>query len=212
MKTMLTTMLILLLAGSAIAQSGHAPALGLFFSDSEFTDANTNYDHTANTPFNAYLVLLDPGPYEILLSWEMRILLPSGDPLPASLAALSVTLADGYTNFGTDLDHRVNYASGTPLAVDDAGAVLATLELVSSTGDPLDLALGESSQPTFDDHHGPVLGFFVDPDDVSVRATTTGGGVADSPLGPYPTVATLSGAGITPVASTTLSGVKRLFD
>jgi hypothetical protein len=208
----MTVILVALLASSAVAQSDYGPALGLFFSNGEFTDATTNFEHTPNQPFNAYLVLLNPGDYDYVIGWEARLLLTNGDPLPSSLSG-SVNLPGGYSNFGTGpFDHRVQWDEDSTIAISDGGTLLTTFQLTSTSSDPLELALGEPEDASFSSHYGPAVGLARGLEELFIAATTTGGGVAPGPTGPYPVVATLSGDGITPVEQTTLSDVKRLFD
>lgn len=115
---------IALLAVGATAQE--TETLGLFFSDTEFTPEYTNWDNTF-APFNMYLVLLGCtvdyiGAYEVGLEFS--------DP---SVFVLATTGPNGWTNFGSPLNHLVGFQ--TPIPCDPDGVILCTFNLLYSGTD-----------------------------------------------------------------------------
>ena len=196
MKTLLTMALVLIMAGSAFAQLDNS--IGVFFSDTELTEANTNADPAASTPFAGYIALLMPtqqsvGGYEVSLT------------VPATVLALSVTGPNGWTNFGDNFNHLAGYQTPLPTPAD---AVLCTYSFLSLDGGAGEMYMG-ASEPSSVDGAGPAIADGANPDDLFVCNYTSGpdeGGL----------VATLHGPGITfpdvvATQNASLSGVKALF-
>jgi hypothetical protein len=195
MKLLIVTSLVLLVAVSASAQLENS--IGMFFSESEFTRDNTNYDPVVGTPFDAWTVLLNPtvgsvGGYEASFAV---------DP---SLIALAVDGPNGWTNFGSQYNHLVGYQ--TPV-ITGGDAVLGHFLFIYLVPTPSDIFMGPSS-PSSVGGAGPAIADGGNPDILLVCNYTSGPGFGGL-------VATLNGAGIDfPVATQerTLSDVKALFD
>jgi len=191
MKKLLALALVALMAGSALAQ---APEIGMFFSDTEFTQETANIASPAG-PFNGYVVLLGSD-LSILGGYEVGIAEDSG----GTLFALSVTGPNGWTNFGSNFNHLVGFQ--TPLPVVPEGVVLSTVQMLYSGTDVVTFTMGASNPNSIDDHDGPVIADGSDPNNL-VACWTTGG----APTAP---VASVNGQ-VVAVEAETLTGVKALF-
>ena len=198
MKTLLTMALVLLMAGTAFAQLENS--MGVFFSDTEFTEANTNFDAAMNVPFAAHIVLMNPtqaaiGGYECSLA------------VSSSLLALSVGGPNGWTNFGDNFNHLVGYTSPLPSPGDVVFATFSLMYMVD--GIASDMFMGPSVPSSVDDA-GPAIADGANPDLLIVCNYTSGpdmGGI----------VATLHGDGIefpggVATENQSWSGVKSLFE
>ena len=200
MKTLLTIMLTLLVAGSAFAQLPNS--MGVFFSDADFTEANTNADPAMATPFNAYIAILNTevitvGGYECGLT------------APASLIALTATGPNGWLNFGgSNWNHLVGFQVPVP-ADADGNALLSTIQMMYTAADPADIVMGPATPSSFN-YEGPGIADGANPDWLILCNYTSGpdeGGL----------VATLFGSGITfpggvATENHSWTGVKALFD
>jgi len=121
-KQLIAALIIIVLAGPVLAQVWDAPnSMGLFFSETDFSTDFTNADPASGEPFDAWIVvrwssLQFIGGYECSLD------------MPATVFVLSVGGPNGWTNFGSQTNHLVGYA--TPVPAHATGhAVLAHLEL-----------------------------------------------------------------------------------
>ena len=201
MKKLLALALVAVMAGGAMAQGAGTfnGGMGVFFSDTEFTDANTNLDPGIGVQFQAYLVVIDCG-LNTVGGYECGLELQGGSPF-----ILGVSGPNGWQNFGTNTDHQVGYT--TPLPVDgNRNAVLMTFEMLYTAMDPVDIVLKGSVLQTLPGWDGPVLSDGSLPDDL-YQCFITGNGNGE------PTVAaTLYGAGVTATESRSLSSVKSLFE
>ncbi|HOX25042.1 MAG TPA: hypothetical protein PLL30_04690 [Candidatus Krumholzibacteria bacterium] len=192
MKKLLALALVALMAGGALAD---APELGLFFSNTEFVAANTNFNPGA-VPFNAYIVLLPLGNVETVGGYEVGI------GMPASVFVLSVSGPNGWTNFGNNVNHLAGYQQ--PLPVGEMGAVLCTMQLFGGAGTPAVVEFYNANPPSIPSHPGPVIADGANPDILLSCFLVTGqiNGV----------VATFNGAGVVATENHTWTGVKNLFD
>lgn len=205
MKKLLALSLVALLAGTASADLG----LGIFFSNTEFTDANTNYT-TVGAPFNAYLVLLtneasehleynSDGVYSQVTSvggYEVSVEI--SDP---AVFILGVTGPNDWTNFGSPTNHIVGYQ--VPLAWNGDFAVLATFNMLQTVAVEATITLSGSTPSSF--AGAPGIGNGDNTDLLYQAGLTTG-------TGPTGVVATLNGAGVVATEAQSLSSIKALFD
>jgi len=193
MKKLLALSLVVLVAGTATAQM---PALGLFFSNSEFTDAQTNLNPELGVAFDAYLVMLGAD-FVSLGGYEASIAEDSG----GLLTVTGATWPNNGFNFGQNLNHLVGY--GTPLPVTDGVAVLCTISMIYGGSGTVEFTSGAATPPSVPGWNGPVFGDNANIDDL-VEGTSTGGA-------PIAVIATLNGDGIVAVEQSSLSQVKSLF-
>jgi hypothetical protein len=189
MRTLLIVSMIALLAGAASAQDGNQ--FGIFFSDSDFTQENTNWDTDA-APFNGYLVLVGPtvssvGGYECSIELS-----------DATVFVLGVSGPNGWTNFGSNLNHLVGYQ--TPLPASLPGTVLATVNMLYTSMALVEIRIGPASPPSIPGV--PVIADGTDPENLIACSCVT-----DDCL-----VATLNGDGVVATEDYSWSGVKALFD
>jgi hypothetical protein len=195
MKKLLALACVALMAGTAVAQ---IPGMGLFFSDTEFTDENTN-STAIGSPTNAYIVLLN-SPYQTILAYEVGITISN----EAAVFVTAVSGPNGWTNFGSNTNHLCGYQ--TPLIVDgaeqDNAVVLATMALLNTTVDQVDISFGPASPSSFDGLY-PGIANGADPTQLA-WAFSAGG---ESPG----LVATFNGPGVTATESRSLSSIKALF-
>jgi hypothetical protein len=198
MKKLLVVSLLVVMAGVASAET----TVGMFFSDSEFTDATTNTDPTNFVPFEAYLVVvgLDEDVilgYELVVSSTAQVaeLSLTGENWPVS----ALNVADPLP--GELVNHLVGFAA--PLAVDPAGTVVCTLSFLPFQTVPVEFTISGRATPSVPGHDGPII---ASPDASTLVGITTSVGTLSG------VVATLNGAGVTAVESSTLSSVKALFD
>jgi len=194
MKKLLALSLVVLMAGTATAQM---PSIGIFFSNTDFTDENTNFDPASGTPFDAYLVMLGAN-FVSLGGYEVGLTENSG----GTLLVLNATWPNSALNFGgTNLNHLVGY--GVPLPVTDGAAVLCTISMLLSGTPTVEFSTGPAVPPSIPSWEGPVFADNANPDDL-IEGTSTGGS-------PIAVVATLNGGGIVAVEQSSLSQVKSLF-
>jgi len=194
MKKLLALALVALMAGGALAQEING--MGVFFSDTEFTDATTTAASTG-APQNMYVVLIASefatiGGYECGLSFS-----------DAGVFALGASGPNGWTNFGSgSLDHLCGYM--TPLAVGGNGAVvLSTVSFLFGGGTPVDITMGQASIPSFPGF--PAIADGSNPEALRACVLTTG-------VAPPGVVANLNGSQIVATEERSLSEVKALFE
>jgi hypothetical protein len=193
MKKLLALALVVMVAGGAIAQDENM--MGMFFSDTEFTDATTSWTNTF-APFNAYIVLLN-ATVETVGGYEVGI------GIPGTVFLLSVTGPNGWTNFGGNTNHLCGYQ--TPLPRGEVGTVLSTVQMLYTGTDIVGILFGPATPATIPGV--PVIADGANPDLVFACQLT-----ADA-NGPNPAlVATINGPGIVATEEHTLSGVKALFE
>ncbi len=191
MRTLLTIVLLALLAGGAAALEDHElNMMGVFFSPTDFVDETTNFD-TMGAPFSAYLVILNPT-VDSIGGYECSITM---DP---SVFVLSVAGENGWTNFGDNTNHLCGYQVPLPVEVDSA--VLATFTLLQPAPIYVEIFLGPSDPASIPDV--PVIANGENPDDLIACNCTT----ADC------MVATLNGNGVIATEIATWTSVKALFD
>ncbi len=191
MRTLLTISILTLLAGTAFAQFPGDNLMGVFFSDTEFTQETTNIDSGA-VPFNAYLVLVNAtvgtvGGYECAIDFA--------NP---SIFVLSVSGPNGWTNFGDNTNHLCGYQ--VPLPSEQPGTVLATLQLLYSVTDPVEISLGPATPPSIPGDMAIANG--ANPDELIACPCLTADCV----------VATIWGDGVVATEDQTWSSVKSLFE
>ncbi len=193
MKKLLALSLVALMAGTAFAQQ---PALGMFFSSTDFTDENTNLNPGVATSFDVYVVMLGAN-FVSLGGYEVGITENSG----GTVIVTGVAFPNNGLNFGNNLNHLVGY--GTPLPVTDGAAVLCTLTMIHTATTTVEFSTGPATPPSIPSWNGPVFADNANPDDL-IEGTSTGGS-------PTAVVATLNGDGIVAVEQSSLSQVKSLF-
>ena len=201
MKTLLTLSLVVLLAGPALAQDTLPNAMGLFFSDTEFTEANTNADITPGVPVDAYITLLNT-PLFSVGAYEVGI-----DISDAGVFVLVADGPNGWTNFGSATNHIVGYA--TPVPAIDGNAVLGHLNMLYSGDATVEIAFGPSEPSSFDGQ-GPGLADGTDPENLVLCTYVTGpdeGGLVATFNGPG---VVFDGGGVA-TENQSWSGVKALF-
>lgn len=198
MKRLLTIALILV-ATAASAQFIEN-SMGMFFSETDFITDFTNWDTDPATPFDGYVVLVNPtmaaiGAYEVGIEIS--------DP---AVFILGVTGPGGWTNFGDNLNHLCGYTTPLPSMTD--GVVLSTMTMLYSGSQTVEIDFGPSAPSSVDDL-GPAVADGISPEILYVCNYTSGpngGGLA----------ATLNGDGVygggcPAVESCSYSAVKGLF-
>jgi len=193
MKKLLVLGLVAVMATGALAQSSEENMMGMFFSNTEFTDEYTNHVNTF-VAFNGYVVLLNPmvefvGGYELGISFS--------DPAPF---VLGVTGPNGWTNFGSLTNHICGYQIPLPVENPD-GVVLVTMNMLHTAVDPVAISFGPSNPSSFGGE-GPGIADGVNTDLLYLCPLTTPDGV----------VATVNGDGVVATESQSLSSVKALFN
>ena len=193
MKKLLALALVVMVAGSAVAQDDNM--MGMFFSDTVFTDETTNHTNLF-APFNGYIVLLN-ATVETVGGYEVGI------GIPATVFLLGVTGENGWTNFGGNTNHLCGYQ--VPLPAMPEGTVLATINMLYTGTDIIGIEFGPAEPATIPGV--PVIADGANPDDVYACQLT-----ADA-NGEFPNlVATINGGGIVATENHTLSDVKALFE
>ncbi|MBD3220169.1 hypothetical protein GF314_02925 [bacterium] len=193
MKKLLALALVAMMATVAVAQPGNSEEnmMGMFFSETDFTDENTNFD-PVGAPFNGYVVLLNTT-VETVGGYELGIAV--SDP---TVFVLAVTGPNGWTNFGDNLNHLVGYQ--VPLPAGDVGTVLATVNMLYSGTDLVTFAFGPSEPSSIPGY--PVIADGANPDDLYACPLTN----EDAGY-----VATLNGDGVTATETSSWTNVKSLF-
>jgi len=193
MRKLLVLAMLALLAGAASAQ----PCMGMFFSDTEFTDETTNQDVTA-APFNAYIVVQGLT-IDAVNGYEVGI------GLDASVFILGASGPNGWTNFGSNTNHLAGF--GTPVPATNGAVVCCTLQMLYSGSDLIEITYGPADPASIPGFNGPVIADGSNPDILHQCALTNGGSFDEGTN----VVATLHGPGIVAVEDHSLSSVKSLF-
>ncbi len=165
MKTLIALLLLLLSFSLAHAQWDDENMMGLFYSDTEFSDATTNYD-TTPAPFNCYIVVLNPM-VESIAGYEVGITI--SDP---TVFVLATSGGYGWTNFGDALNHLVGF--GTPVPVVDNAAVVCTMQWLYSGSSEIYIEFGHATPPSIPGWDGMVIANGVNPDDLIPCGTPYG--------------------------------------
>jgi len=194
MKTLTLLLMLSLTLSLAHAQPDEENLMGLFFSDTEFSDATNNLD-TTPAPFNCYIVVLNPL-VESIAGYEVGIAI--SDP---TVFVLAVSGDFGWTNFGDALNHLVGF--GTPVPVVDNAAVVCTMQWLYAGTAEIYVEFGHATPPSIPGWEGMVIANGVNPDDL-IPCITPWGEVNGI-------VATLNGVCGPAVEKASLSGVKALF-
>ncbi len=211
MKRLMTMALVVLMAGTALAQFENS--MGVFFVEDELTQQNTNMDTEAGVDFNMYLAVINTtlnfvGGYECsIAATDDLIVLGWGGP-DSFWEEGEYAYPDGFSyggfNFGDNFNHLVGYSF--PVPTGGVSAVLSKMRVMYMGSSTVELTMGPS-EPSSVGGAGPAIANGIDPDDLVVCTYTSGpdlGGL----------VGTLNGAGIEfPVATETQSwsNVKSLF-
>jgi len=213
MRTLMTMVLMVVLAGSALAQMENS--MGIFFDEADFTPETTNFDTTPGEEIEAYIVAVNPT-FIYIAAYECSIdigdagvfVLGLGGP-DATWDSGAYVYPDGFsyggTNFGDYNNQLVGFAY--PVPTYGVAAVLGKMRMLYTGTSTVDFRMGPSS-PSSVDGAGPALANGVNPDDLVACTYTSGpdqGGL----------VATFNGTGIQfPVATEahSWSGVKSLFN
>ncbi|HOX24194.1 MAG TPA: hypothetical protein PLL30_00390 [Candidatus Krumholzibacteria bacterium] len=181
-----TVAISLLASGAAQAD---ANALGLYFSDSEFTYETANAMVTQGAALVAYIVLTE-ATGTIVAGYEVAISSTAPD-----FTIILTSLFWG-ENSGTNENQIVTFAS--PVPVNPGGTVLATIIFTTESTDPETISFGPSEPSSLPDGV-PVVDF--------------GGGDLHPCSYPFgtPVVARLNDVPV-PTAASSWSGVKALFE
>lgn len=163
MKTLITLSLVVLLAGAAVAQGDNA--MGMFFSDSDFSNATTNVDLNSGLQATGYIVLLNPSVASVG-GYEVGITVSD----PAALIALSVEGPNGWTNFGDNFNHLAGY--GVPVEVTGSAVILASINFLYIGTASVDITYGPASPSSVNDL-GPAIANGENPDELLVCEYST---------------------------------------
>lgn len=131
--------LLLILATTttvATAQDPWENVMGMFFSEYEFTEANTRMDVFFAMPFLGYIVVLASSVYYVG-GYEVGIEFSDQE-----LIVLDTGGNNDWTNFGEPLNHIVGY--GTPLVTTNGAAVLGWLEMLYLGSEVVTISFGPS--------------------------------------------------------------------
>ena len=191
MRTLLTVCLLCLVVSPAFAEFPGVNLIGVFFSDTEFSQETTNID-CEPVPFNAYLALIN-GTVDSVGGYECALGLSN----PA-VFLLAVTGPNGWTNFGDNTNHLCGYQ--TPLPVQLPGTVLATIQMLYTITDPVNISLGPATPASIPDEMAIANGD--NPEDLIPCPCLTADCI----------VATIWGDGVVATESHTWTGVKALFE
>jgi hypothetical protein len=172
--------------------------MGIFFSDTDFSDQTTNIN--TNQSVHAYLVLINAdidgvGGYRCGIQHPTSVLL--------QINAGSQT--HGWTNAGNNTNHIVTFTDAAKPVEPNGTVVLCTMVLFPVGTDLMEFKLGPSTPRGLTGWNGPVI-IGPDPDDVRPAFLTSG----TSGEG-FRTVATLWGDGVTSDQERTWTRVKSLF-
>ena len=208
MKTLLLLVGLIALASATLAEEygSYGGAMGVFFSDSEFTEATMNLD-TPPGVFDCYVVLLDAqvtnmGGYECGLAFS--------DP---GMSILDASGPSGWMNYGGGVDnHRVGYIYPLPVPA-DGSVVLCTLQGLYTGSGQVDFVMGPSTPSSGDPDqnpyqlswNGPIIADYYVPDTLLFCDLTSG--ASDVPGA----VAWLNRRAVA-VETRSWTGVKDLFD
>lgn len=193
MKSLLALALVAVMAGSALAD---APEVGLYFSNTEFTQETVNFAAPLATPFSAYIALTmsdltSVGAYEVGISHDGG----------SALLITGASGPNGWTNFGNNLNHLAGYQ--TPLPVNENGTVLGQVDMLLLSPSTVVFTMHGANPPSVPGHDGPVLADGQNSSNLVVCWTPAGA--------PNGEVASLNGE-VVAVEQNTLTGVKALFE
>ncbi len=194
MKKLLTITLVSLMACGAFAQDfSGSNMMGMFFSNTDFSEANTNHVN-AFAPFNGYIVLLNCT-VESVGGYEVSVAI--SDP---GVFVLLASGPNGWTNFGSATNHLCGYM--VPLPCDAGGnAVLGTLQMLYTGVNTVNIDFGPASPSSFN-NEGPGIAQGSNPDNLILCGYTTPTGL----------VATINGGGVVATENHSLTSVKALFN
>jgi len=195
-RTLLCCLLSMVLSGVVMGQSA---VIGMSPDLEPWNVWNTNID-PGGEPFDVYLVVMADGLYSVG-GYELELQFSS-----PSVFLLSVDGPNGWTNFGSNMNHLCGYTTPLPLGA-DGEAVLSTLTLLYTSPEDATISVGPSNPSSVDDA-GPAVVNGIDLDQVIACEVTYA-------YGGYGPVLTLNGEGIySPFAveSRSWSDVKRIFD
>ena len=194
MKKLLALALVVMVAGSAIAEDNE---FGMFFSPDVFGQEQTNINTPIFTPFFGYVVMLYPSVVSVG-GYEVGII------VPPTVLALSASGPNGWTNFGDNFNHLVGYGAPVPAAPE--GTVLCTLQLMLNADAVVGIEYHASNPGSVPGHDGPAITDGEDPTIILPCPLTVDAN------GEFPfTVATINGPGVVATEDHTLSSVKALF-
>jgi hypothetical protein len=178
--------LAITMACAAHAERHLMNSMGMFFSDDDFYEQNTNIDTnslagTAPDPFEAHIVVLECdfdsiAAYEVGISFDRKVIV------------LDEWGPNGWTNFGSPTNQLVGYQ--TPLPVPYGGAVLATLSILYLGSETVNVDFGPSD-PSSVEGDGPAIANGADPTELLTCNYTS-----NQWLHPEGHVATINGNGI----------------
>jgi len=197
-KILLVVALTLLPVVAAQADFDDPNVMGMFFSDTEFSDSTNGID-TPGAPFNAYIVVLNPevetiGGYEVAISIT--------DPTVFIMSTLTL-------NKWVIADHMRNQIVrfSTPVPVVDSVAILCTMQMLYSGTDHVDILFGPADPLSIPGHNGPVL---VDGANLNTQEILIPCGTPyHESLGGW--VASFNSPGILPVKTGSFSNLKAMF-
>lgn len=213
MRNLLTFALVLVMAGSALAQLPNS--MGIFFAEDEFTPATTNFDPEPGVSFEMYVAIINTtvnfvGAYEcgIEVSDPSLFILGWGGP-DAIWEGGEYVYPDGFSYGGLNFGDNFNHIAGFqyPLPTNGESTVLSKMQVLFSGTSLVEFFMGPS-EPSSVGGAGPAITNGLDPEEIILCNLTSGpefGGL----------VGTLNGQGIDfPVAAETQSwsGVKALFE
>ena len=163
MKTLLTLTLAVLMAGAALAQG--EDAMGVFFDDASFVNETTNADVSVGLLASGYVVLLNPS-VESVGAYEVGMTLSD----PSAVFVTSVTGPNGWTNFGSFVNHIAGFAS--PVPVVGGAAVLSEMTFLVVNPVTVEISFG-AAEPSSFDGQGPGIADGADPENLVLCQYTT---------------------------------------
>jgi hypothetical protein len=196
MKKLLALALVALMAGGASAQMyDGANMFGMFFSNTDFSEASTNHVN-AFAPFNGYIVLLNS---EVASIGGYEVGITISDP---GVFVLLASGPNGWTNFGSATNHLCGYMTALPCSGDaDNYAVLGQMQMLYTGVNSVTISYGPASPSSFN-NEGPGIAEGSNPDNLVLCHPTTPDGI----------VATINGNGVVATENHTLTSVKALFE
>ena len=194
MKKLLTITLVSLMACGAFAQDFSGSNMtGMFFSNTDFTNENTNHANMF-APFNGYIVLLN-STVSSVGGYEVGITLSD-----ATVFVLAASGPNGWTNFGSNTNHLCGYMTALPCDA-NGNAVLGQLQMLYTGAGTVEISFGPASPSSFN-NEGPGIAEGTNPDNLILCPPATPDGI----------VATINGEGVVATEQHTLTGVKALFN
>jgi len=190
MKKLLALALVVMVAGGALAQTSEDNMIGMFFGE-PYVDENTNFDTTAS-PFNGFIVLLNPT-VDTVGGYEVGIEISD-----AGVFVLAAGGPNGWTNFGSNLNHLVGFQ--TPLPMVEGGTAVSTMQMLYAGTALVTISFGPSEPASIPGV--PVIANGANPEELIACNLTSDVGY----------VATLNGDGVVATEAHSLSSVKALFE